>query len=174
MRFYAFHIAMLPAVFTIILALHLLFIQRQGMHEPDYFKNLPKEKQKVIPFFPNFVLRDALLWLIVVNILLYLAVFFPWDLGMKADPFESAPEGIRPEWYFMFMFQSLKFLPSHILFIEGEVFGVLFFTVVAFVWLLVPFWEIRTKAQMKLRPMSIVGIIVIAYILFMTILGYIL
>lgn len=126
-RFYAFHVALLPAMFTIVLGLHLLFVQRQGMHAPEYFEKLPEEKKKVIPFFPNFVLRDALLWLIVLNVLLYLAVFFPWELGVKADPFVSAPEGIRPEWYFMFMFQTLKMLPAHILFLEGEVVGILGF-----------------------------------------------
>lgn len=173
-RFYAFHVALLPAIFTIVLSLHLLFIQRQGMHEPEFFKNLPENKKKVIPFFPNFILRDALLWLIVLNILLYLAVFFPWELGVKADPFEPAPEGIKPEWYFMFMFQSLKLLPNHVLFIEGEVFGVLFFTVVAFAWLLVPLWEIKSKPGSKAKPMKILGIVVIAYILIMTIWGYLL
>jgi len=173
-RFYAFHVALIPALFTIVLGLHLLFIQRQGMHEPDYFENLPKEKKRTIPFFPNFLLRDALLWLLVLNILLYLAVFFPWELGEKADPFSSAPEGIRPEWYFMFMFQTLKLLPAHVLFIEGEVFGVLFFTVAALVWLLVPFWELKFSGKGKTRPMKIVGIVVILYIIALTILGYIL
>lgn len=173
-RFYAFHVALIPGIFTVVLALHLLFIQRQGMHEPDYFKNLPEPKKKTIPFFPNFLLRDALLWLIVLNILLYLAVFFPWELGEKADPFAPAPVGIRPEWYFMFMFQTLKFLPAHVLFIEGEVFGVLFFTLVAIVWLLVPFWEPWVGRDTKARPMKVIGIVVILYIITLTVLGYIL
>lgn len=171
-RFYAFHVALLPAIFTIVLGLHLLFIQRQGMHAPEYFEKLPKEKQKVIPFFPNFVLRDALLWLIVLNVLLYLAVFFPWELGVKADQFVPAPEGIRPEWYFMFMFQTLKFLPAHILIFEGEVVGILGFGILAIAWALVPFWEIKSKPGRKPRPMTIIGIVVIAYILILTIIGY--
>lgn len=172
-RFYAFHVALIPAIFTIVLSLHLLFVQRQGMHEPEYIQTLPPEKKKVIPFFPNFILRDALLWLIVLNILLYLAVFFPWEMGIKADPFVPAPQGIRPEWYFMFMFQTLKFLPGHILLIEGEVVGTLFFMLAALAWLLVPFWEIKTKPDTKPRPMTIVGIFVILFILVMTIIGYI-
>lgn len=172
-RFYAFHVALLPALFTVILGLHLLFVQRQGMHAPEYFEKLPPEKKKTIPFFPNFLLRDAFVWLIVLNILLYLAVFFPWEIGVKADPFAPAPEGIRPEWYFMFMFQTLKLLPAHLLFLEGEVAGILFFTVVALAWLFVPFWEIRAKPGQKPRPMTIIGILVIAYIIILTILGYI-
>jgi cytochrome b6 len=166
-------VALLPAIFTIVLGLHILFVQRQGMHAPEYFENLPEEKKKVIPFFPNFVLRDALLWLIVLNVLLYLAVFFPWELGAKADPFVPAPEGIRPEWYFMFMFQTLKLLPAHILFLEGEVVGILGFGILAIAWALVPFWEIKSKPGKKPRPMTIIGMVVIVYILALTIIGYI-
>lgn len=172
-RFYAFHVALIPSVFVIFLLLHVLFVQRQGMHEPEHFEQLPQTAKKTIPFFPNFVLRDALLWLIVLNILLYLAVFFPWEVGEKADPFAPAPEGIRPEWYFMFMFETLKLLPAHILFIEGEVVGVVIFGVAALAWLLVPVWEWKAKPGQTFRPMTIIGILVLLYIVAMTILGYV-
>ncbi len=171
-RFYAFHVALLPAIFTVILALHLLFVQRQGMHEPASFQELPASKKKAIPFFPNFVLKDALLWLIVLNVLLYLAVFWPVEIGPKADPFTPAPEGIQPEWYFMFMFQTLKLIPAHVLGIEGEVLGVLGFTVVIGAWLLVPFWEIKAKPNRKVRPMIVVGVFAIMYMLVLTAMGY--
>ena len=174
LRFYGFHVAVLPAIFTIVISLHILFVQRQGMHEPEFMEKLPADKKRMIPFFPNFILRDALLWLIVLNILLYLAVFFPWEIGSKADAFASAPVGIKPEWYFMFMFQTLKFLPGHILFVEGEVVGVLFFTMVALLWLLVPFWSFRHRPERKLQTMTLIGLVAVSFILIMTILGYIL
>ncbi len=173
-RFYGIHVAVIPAMFTIVLGIHLLFVQRQGMHEPDFVKDLPPEKKKEIPFFPNFMLRDVLLWLVVLNILLFLAVFFPWELGLKADPFASAPAGIRPEWYFMFMFQTLKMLPGHILFIEGELFGILLFGVMGVLWLLVPFWDKFFPAAKNRKLMITVGIVGIIFIATMTALGYLL
>jgi len=173
-RFYAFHIALFPAIFTILLSIHLLFVQRQGMHAPAFFEKLPPEKKKTIPFFPNFMLRDMLLWLIVLNILLYLAVFFPWKLGNKADLFSPAPAGIRPEWYFMFMFQTLKLLPAHIWIFEGEILGVLGFGLIALAWLLVPFWEIKSQPESKYKPMAIIGIVAIVYIIILTVVGYVL
>ncbi len=173
-RFFGIHVAILPAIFTFFLVLHLLFIQRQGMHEPEHFKNLPEEKKKYIPFFPDFALKDALLWLIVFNILLFLALYFPWDLGNKADPFAAAPQGIRPEWYFMFMFQSLKFLPAHVLFLEGELLGVLFFGFAGLVWMLIPFFKIKRKPGWKMQPITIIGIFIVVFIVVMTILGYLL
>jgi len=171
-RFYGIHVALIPAIFTLILGLHLLFIQRQGMHEPTAIQKLPPERKREIPFFPNFVLRDAFLWLIVLNVLLYLAVFFPADIGLKADPFTPAPEGIRPEWYFMFMFQTLKLIPGHVVFIEGEKLGILFFMLIGIAWFLVPYWEIKRKPDSRFRPMTVVGVVAIVYIVTMTVIGY--
>jgi cytochrome b6 len=171
-RFYAIHIALLPAIFTALLGIHLVFVQRQGMHEPEHIQKLPAERKKMIPFFPNFLLRDTLLWLMVLNMLLFLAVFFPWEIGQKADPFASAPQGIRPEWYFMFMFQSLKLIPGHVWFMEGEVLGIVAFMVVGLAWMLVPFWEMKRRPDGRARPITIIGVVGIIYMVVMTIWGY--
>ena len=79
-------------------------------------------------FVPDFLLRDTVGWLTAVGLLAALAAFFPWELGRKADPFAPAPAGIRPEWYFLWMFQALKYLPAEIAGIPGETLGVLFFS----------------------------------------------
>jgi cytochrome b6 len=173
-RFFGIHVAILPAIFTVFLVFHLLFIQRQGMHEPEEFKNLPEEKKKYIPFFPDFALKDFLLWVVVFNILIFLALYFPWELGNKADAFASAPQGIRPEWYFMFMFQSLKLLPAHVLFIEGELLGVLFFGIAGFLWMMIPYLKIKKKEGRKIQTLTLIGIVVVVFIIVMTILGYLL
>ena len=73
-----------------------------------------------MPFFPNYILRDVLAWYVALAILAALALFYPWELGTKADPFAVVPPGIRPEWYFLAMFHTLKLLPSHVLGFEGE------------------------------------------------------
>ena len=169
-RFFGFHVALFPGIFTGLLVVHLLLVQRQGMSEP---LGLEEEKdRKTMPFFPNFMLRDVLLWLIVLNVLAILAVFFPWELGRKADPFASAPAGIRPEWYFLFMFQSLKYVPPRILFLDGEVLGIGLFGVAGLIWLLVPFWDRKSARGLRGRAISYIGIGVVAYILVFTILGW--
>lgn len=170
-RFFGIHVAILPAVTTVLLVIHIFFVQKQGMSEPEHAAQSP-EKKRYIPFFPDFAMRDALLWLVVFNILLFLTVFFPWDLGLKADPLSSAPAGIRPEWYFMFMFQSLKFLPPHLFFIEGELFGVLFFMAAGIVWAFIPFIKIKENPDARIRLMTVFGLVVLAFIIVMTIIGY--
>ncbi len=139
-RFYAFHVAVLPMVATFFLGLHLFMVQKHGMSVPPDVERAGGARRKM-PFFPNFLLRDLVGWLAALAILATLAAFFPAELGVKADPFAPAPIGIKPEWYFMFMFQSLKYLPAHILWIEGEVVGIMAFMLGGLALLLVPFLE---------------------------------
>ncbi|MBU0561638.1 MAG: cytochrome b N-terminal domain-containing protein [Bacteroidetes bacterium] len=171
-RFFGFHVAILPAIFTIFLIIHLLMVQRQGMSEPEFFKNLPEGKKKYISFVPDFAMRDFFLWLLVFYLLLFLTVFYQWELGLKANSLASAPAGIKPEWYFMFMFQSLKILPPHILFLEGETFGVLFFSAAGLFWMIIPFIKFKNKLLSKQSFMRYFGILVVLFIIIMTVIGY--
>lgn len=171
-RFFGFHVAVFPGVFTVLLAVHLLLVQRQGMSEPPGFDST--SDRRVMPFFPNFLLRDLLLWLIVLNILAILAVFFPSELGKKADAFASAPAGIRPEWYFLFMFQTLKYIPSRVLFMDGEVLGIIVFGIAGLLWALVPFWDRSSSRGKTGRMLNAIGLFVVLYILVFTILGWVL
>ncbi len=179
-RFFGLHVAILPAVFTAALTMHLVFIQRQGMSEPMSWANpSTAPEKKYMKFFPHFLLRDLLVWLIVLNILAVLAVFLPdgfgvihWPLGVKADPFAPPPPVIRPEWYFMFAFQALKFLPPHILSIEGELVGIVVFSVGGLIWTLAPFLNRKASVNQPSKIFTLFGAFVVAFILFMTVLGY--
>ena len=140
-RFFGFHVALLPGIFIFFLAAHLIFIQRQGMAAPEDWDEMSDKKKINIPFFPNFMMRDLLIWLIIINVLSILAVFFPWELGKKAEELAPAPAGIKPEWYFLFMFQTLKLIPAKLSVIDCEVFGVMMFGLAGLFWFLIPFWD---------------------------------
>ncbi|MEX2116117.1 MAG: cytochrome bc complex cytochrome b subunit [Bacteroidota bacterium] len=171
-RFFGFHVAVFPGLFTILLGIHLVLVQRQGMSEPlGLEKNIGREERRM-PFFPNFFLRDVLLWLIVLNLLAILAVFFPWELGQKADPFASAPAGIMPEWYFMFMFQTLKYLPAQIWIVDGEIVGILMFSLAGALWFFIPFWDRQSARGQQSRFVNYLGLFAVLYIILFTILGY--
>lgn len=173
-RLFGFHVALFPGIFTFLLIIHLVLVQRQGMSEPlEIEAKKPATEKKKMPFFPNFMLRDLLLWLIVLNILAILAVFFPAHLGIKADPFSSAPAGIKPEWYFLFMFQTLKYFPAHIVFMEGEVLGILLFGLAGLLWLLVPFWDVKSSRGKQNRFINYIGVFAVMFIIVLTILGWI-
>ncbi len=171
-RFFGFHVAVFPGIFTVLLGIHLLLVQRQGMSEPLGLEGTAE--RKAMPFFPNFLLRDLLFWLIVLNLLAILAVFFPWELGRKADPFAPAPAGIHPEWYFLFMFQTLKYFPARLLVLDGEVLGILLFGAAGILWVLVPFWDRKSARGEQSRFINYLGLFAVMYILIFTILGWLL
>jgi len=170
-RMFGFHVAIFPGLFVVFLGIHLLLVQRQGMSEPIGFENDPGS-QRTMPFFPNFLLRDLLLWLLVLNVIAILAVLFPWELGIKADAFAPAPSGIKPEWYFLFMFQSLKYIPAQVFFVDGEVLGILLFGLAGLIWTMVPFWDRKSSAGQQNRLVNYIGLFVVLYIILFTIIGW--
>ncbi len=171
-RFFGLHVSVLPPIFSFMLGLHLFFVQIQGMSEP-MGSELSHGKKRTMPFLPDFFLRDLLIWLVVLDILILLSVFFPWELGVKADPFSPAPAGIKPEWYFLFVFQSLKLLPPHIGPFEGEMLGVMAMGFGAAVLVLLPFLERASSKGRRTKLVDVIGVFGLAYFAVFTILGYV-
>ncbi|MDD5542144.1 MAG: cytochrome bc complex cytochrome b subunit [Acidobacteriia bacterium] len=174
-RFYGFHIAILPGIATMILTIHLLLVQRLGMSVPrGVEKELERTKKplKEVPFFPNFLLHDLLGWYVALAALAALAALMPWELGKKADPFSSAPAGIRPEWYFVYMFQTLKFIPAKILGMDGEVLGIFGFGLGGLFLFLVPFLDREPLAGRRTALFTGIGVFIVVYILTLTFVGY--
>jgi quinol-cytochrome oxidoreductase complex cytochrome b subunit len=173
-RFYGLHVAILPAITTGILGVHLLLIQRQGMSVPPSVEKQEKSGATIqqMPFFPHYVLHDLMWWYVALGVLAALALFLPWEIGKKADAFAVVPPGIRPEWYFLAMFQVLKLLPAHIMGVEGEMLGVLGFGLAAMVLLFLPFLDRGAAEGRSSRLVTIGGVIALAYMLVFTIYGY--
>jgi len=173
-RFYGIHVAILPAIMTVLLGVHLLLIQRQGMSLPLSVEKREKAGEKIPedPFFPNYVLHDVMWWYVALAVLAALALFLPWELGRKADAFAPVPAGIRPEWYFLAMFQMLKLIPSHVFGLEGEMLGVLGFGVAAMLLVIVPFIDRRAADGRPSRIVMSVGIAAVIFMIVFTIYGY--
>jgi cytochrome b6 len=168
-RFYGIHVAILPAATTVILALHLFLVQKKGMSVP------PSVERKGIPramrFVPDFLLRDMIGWLTAVGLLAALSAFFPWELGRKADPFAPAPAGIRPEWYFLWMFQALKYLPAEVAGIPGETLGVIFFSLLGVALVAVPLLDRHASRGRPSRLWDALAVILLLAALALTVLA---
>src|SRR3954447_23576898 len=170
-RFYGIHVAILPAIATALVALHLLLVQRQGMSVPIAVEKKAANGGTVpqMPFFPNYILRDVLAWYVVIAVLAALAAFYPWELGTKADPFAVVPAGIRPEWYFLATFHTLKLIPSHVLGFEGEQLGVVAFGLLAVFLVLVPFLDRRASRGERSPVFTVLAAIGLVYLIVFTI-----
>ena len=125
-RFFALHAGLLPGLLVFFLVLHLYLFRRHGLHA-----RRPLRGPDGV-FWPDQVLRDAVACLAVLAVVLLLVVapaargipegaapgdYLGAHLGAPADP--SQPySAARPEWYFLFLFQMLKYFPG-----EAEVIG---------------------------------------------------
>jgi cytochrome b6 len=173
-RFYGLHVAILPAITTALVVAHLLLVQRQGMSVPLGIERGRKAGERLpqMPFFPNYILRDVLAWYVVLAVVAALAAFYPWELGKKADPFAVVPPGIRPEWYFLAMFHTLKLVPSHVLGFEGEHLGVVGFGLIAVFLVLVPFLDRRASRGERSPLFTVLAALGLVYLVVFTIIGH--
>jgi len=169
-RFFGIHVAVLPMIATFFLFSHLALVQKEGMSLPigEEFQNA-----RTMPFVPNFALRDLVGWTLALGTLVLLASLFPWELGVKADPMASAPAGIRPEWYFCFMFQTLKYIPGRVFFIPGELLGIIGFSLGGLALILVPFLDRRAAREERNKLFTAIGWVVLAYMAVFTVLAYV-
>ncbi|MGD0263177.1 MAG: cytochrome b N-terminal domain-containing protein, partial [Verrucomicrobiota bacterium] len=168
-RFFALHVMVLPMLTAGLLALHVVLVQKNGMSTPPWISPSHVRQMK---FFPNFFLREVMVWYGALAVLGGLAAIFPWELGVKANPFASAPTGIRPEWYFLAQFYTLKLIPSHVWVFEGELLGMAGFGLLAVVWALIPVWGVNRAGQARMRLVTGAGIFLAAYLAIFTVLGY--
>jgi quinol-cytochrome oxidoreductase complex cytochrome b subunit len=116
------------------------------------------------PFFPNHFLKEVMTVYLVMGILLTLAVLYPFPLHEEANPFQT-PEGIKPEWYLMYTYQFLKYVPKVLGLVSMGLFVVLLF--------LIPFLDRtphRRPSQRKLT--TYLGVAVLSLALALGILGF--
>ncbi len=171
-RFYGWHVAILPAITTLILLVHLVLVQRHGMSVPPSIERSGKQGRPM-RFVPDFALRDLLGWTLALGILGALAALYPWELGQKADPFSSAPANIRPEWYFMFMFQTLKEVPGgSVMGLPNEALVNMGFGIAGLLAFLVPFLDRNAGRRGRSPLFSVIGLVALLYMMVMTAVGY--
>ncbi len=114
----------------------------------EYLEEYAEEKKKGVDFFPDIIFKDTLVMLIVFLILFGLSAFEGAGLEEIADPTDDSYTP-KPEWYFLFLFQLLKFFPGNI-----EVVGVIVLPTLAIAFLAALPWTDRsTRRHWSGRPL---------------------
>ncbi len=134
----------------------------------EYLEGYKKAKEKGVPFFPDILFKDAVISLIVFLVLIVLAYFLGAPLEERANPADTNYTP-RPEWYFMFLFQLLKYFPPQL-----EVIGVVVIPTLAIILLFVlPLIDKSPKRYFSSRPI-IVGItaVMIVGVIYLSIQSY--
>jgi len=147
-RFYALHVAVIPLGIAALVGAHLFFLQRTGVSTPPFGRKETVNRWQGdiyryedhpggIPFFPNYMLQD------LTSIAVYLAcffvvvffdpyLFFPKDAFIAANPYLT-PAHIKPEWYFLPNYQTLKLFPSEFLGLAVQGLAMTFLAVLPFI-----------------------------------------
>jgi ubiquinol-cytochrome c reductase cytochrome b subunit len=159
-RFFAMHAGVLPGLLIAFLVMHIYVFRRHGLKTRN-------QARADSSFWPDQVLKDAVACLGVLLVVLLLCLWHAprsvdeirtlaesnrlgevmgADLGAPADP-ASAYAAARPEWYFLFLFQFLKYFPGPTeiygaVVIPGAVFGVMFLMPIIGRWKLGHFFNI--------------------------------
>lgn len=168
-RFYAFHVAILPLVTVAVAGFHVVLVQVHGMSVP---LSQERRQDRPEPFFPNLFYKDLIIWIVCLGVVVTLAVVFPPEIGRKADLLAPAPENIKPEWYFLFLFQTLKLFPGEILGLNGETIAIVIISAAILFFFLIPFFDRRSAQGRKSPFFTWIGIFYLVYFTVMTVVGF--
>lgn len=161
-RFYAGHVMLLPALLMGLMGLHLYLVRRHHIAGP-----VTPQKGKPVPFWPNQLYKDAVVLLLGVGMVIFLALRIPPGLEPIADPTGSdiAP---RPEWYFLGLYELLKVMPA-----GWEIVATLVIPTGITVGMLILPWMDKNKSRhpAKRQWVMVMGMLVVLLIGLMTLKG---
>ncbi len=129
----------------------------------QYMEKYKEEKKKGVLFFPDIIFDDAVVSFIVFLVLIALAYFVGAPLEARANPADTTYTP-RPEWYFLFLFQLLKYFPGNL-----EVIGVIVIpTLAVLILFLLPWLDRGPRRHFLNRPvvtgMTIFAVVAVVFL----------
>ena len=129
----------------------------------------PETEKESVPFFPNHFMTEfyVVIGIVALAILIgAVGMLSPVGLQAPADPLNT-PLHVKPEWYFLALYQLLKYVPPSILGINGPMFavvGILLAVLVVTIW---PFLDKKedSKKAMRMRAIGVAVFVALAIVL---------
>ncbi len=120
----------------------------------SYLREYSLLKNEGHPFVPYAVAKDAIMAVIVMAVILFLAAMFGAELGPKADP-TTTTYVPRPDWYFFFLFEVLRVMKNVPKFTDMATIGVP--TICMILLFLLPFYDRSPERRIERRPVALVA-----------------
>lgn len=166
-RFFDLHIVVLPAVFIVLLIFKMYMFEMHGAAEPA---TGVRGKVRDIPWFPDIFLYFSMISGLFLALLIVVSVIFPISLPPQFTPEAAAAYAPQPEWYFLWIYQILKFSVFEGSWIIVALFAV---TVVLALMTLLPFYDRGRERNPSRRPIyTTVGVMVVVEVSVLTAWGY--
>lgn len=148
-RFFVAHVFLIPGLIFAFMAAHIYVFRKAGAAGPIH-ENPVRPRMQPQPFYPRQVLYDLAFSAALLIALGLLGHYLPFELGPKADP-ADAQYVPRPEWYYLPMFQWLKYWPG-----AKAVIGIVVIpSVIASLFALTPFLDRGLERRPWKRPISV-------------------
>jgi ubiquinol-cytochrome c reductase cytochrome b subunit len=131
---------------------------------PKRYKHPEYREEDTIPFFPNYIILEVIVSFIVLAGIIVLVSLLPTGLEEKADPF-STPQHIKPEWYFLWIYQFIKVPP--IFLGPGVAAGLAGILIPAIGILLVtflPFLDRKPERRPQKRKLAMTGLVIVCVV----------
>lgn len=123
------------------------------------------EEEKTIPFYPDHIKTEAVVAIVIIILAIAIGVFsmfYPVGIDEPADSM-STPSHTKPEWYFLFLYEILKYVPKAIGSIIPFI-GLLFL-------MLWPFLDRKADSKKARRNRIVLSFVVISAIIVLTLIG---
>lgn len=122
----------------------------------EYYQKYAQEKQKGVKFWPDIIFKDLVIFLSLFLLLLGLAIFVGVAFEPPADPNDTSYVP-RPEWYFLFLFEMLKYFPGNLEWIGTVVIPILAILALA----LLPFYDRNPRRHWKTRKLAVTAMSIV-------------
>jgi len=138
--------------------------EAEGEH-PRRYKHAEYPEEDTIPFFPNYIILEVIVSYLVLALLIVLATVLPAGLEEQADPFNT-PQHIKPEWYFLWIYQFIKVPPMLIgPGVLAELAGIFIPAVGIVLLILLPFLDRKAERRPLRRRLAMAGMALILAVL---------
>jgi quinol-cytochrome oxidoreductase complex cytochrome b subunit len=133
----------------------------------------PEDGKEGVPFFPDHFMTEFYVVVGIVALAIIVGavgMLFPVGLQAPANPLDT-PLHVKPEWYFLALYQLLKFVPSTVLGIEGPVFAVTLMVVAVIMVAIWPFLDRKEDSRKAMRIRAIITVLGVILMIALTIWG---
>ena len=151
-RFFGLHVLLLPPATALLIGVHVYLVRKHGVAPMPGDESVPPKK-----FYPEQVFKDTVAIFVAFAILFTMALAIRVPLEQLADPTDTSFTP-RPEWYFLFLFQSLKLFKGPLEVIGSTVLPGL--AVLALI--LVPFFDRGAMIKVTRRTFAAALVVLVA------------
>jgi len=123
---------------------------------------IEQKTEDTIPFYPDHIKTEFYVVLGILAIVLIIGLYGmikPIGTGEPADPLNT-PLHVKPEWYFLALYQILKKIPPMVLGIQGKVIGVVLPVVLVALIFLWPFLDTKPDKSKRIYRIRLAFVIV--------------